>query len=237
MIRIAICEDELKQRIYIKSIIENESNKRNLTIKINNYESGEHLIKYLEESINEFDIIFLDIKMKKISGIDTAKIIRSNNKKVLIIFITGLSEYVFEGYNVRAFNYLIKPINEKKIIRVFNEALDTLEKAPKAEFILTVNNEIFKIKYENIEYFASDKRKIDMICIDNSYNFYGSLNDIEKTLDANNFVRCHRRYIVNLENVKHIKEKTITTINGNKLPVSRNRYKDTVFAFAKNIIR
>ncbi|MBU3126118.1 response regulator [Clostridium tagluense] len=97
MLRIAICEDEFKQRNILKNILTGQIKENNLDAKINDYESGEQLINSIKNNSYRFDIIFLDIQMKNISRIDTAKIIRETNKIAIIIFVTGLMEYVFEG--------------------------------------------------------------------------------------------------------------------------------------------
>lgn len=237
MLQIAICEDEFKQRNMLKNILTGQIKENNLDAKINDYESGEQLINSIKNNSYRFDIIFLDIQMKKISGIDTAKIIRKTNKIAIIIFVTGLMEYVFEGYNVRAFNYILKPFKIDKIAKVFKEALDSLDMIKNDVYIINFKDKTQKINFLDIVYFFSDKRIIRLICKQGEYEFYSKLDDVEKELINRNFIRCHQRYLINLTNISSIEQNHAITTLGYNVPISRNRYKKTLITFAKQILR
>ncbi|MBW9155798.1 LytR/AlgR family response regulator transcription factor [Clostridium tagluense] len=237
MLRIAICEDEFKQRNMLKNILTGQIKENNLDAKINDYESGEQLINSIKDNSYRFDIIFLDIQMKNISGIDTAKIIRETNKIAIIIFVTGLMEYVFEGYNVRAFNYILKPFKIGKIAKVFKEALDNLDMIKNDMYIVNLKDKTHKISFSDIMYFVSDKRLIRLICTQGEYEFYSQLDNVEKELSNRNFIRCHQRYLINLSNISSMEQNHAITILGYNVPISRNRYKETLIAFAKQILR
>jgi len=237
VIRVAICEDEFKQRNMLKNILSKEIRARNIDVKINDYESGEQLIKSINDNTYKFDIIFLDIQMKQISGIDAARIIRETNKSSIIIFVTGLSEYVFEGYNVRAFNYLMKPLKDNKVICVFREALESLDIVQNELYTLSFKDKTCKIRFEDIVCFISDKRIVRLISKQGEYEFYTRLDDVEKELYNRNFIRCHQRYLINLSSINSIEQNSAITILGDYVPISRNKYKQTMIAFAKQIIR
>ncbi|WP_027623783.1 LytR/AlgR family response regulator transcription factor [Clostridium lundense] len=237
MIRIAICEDEFKQRNMLKIILANEIKSIGIDSKINEFENGEKLLNSLKDDALKFDIIFLDIQMNKISGIDAAKKIRENNKSTIIIFVTGFMDYVFEGYNVRAFNYILKPLKKDKIIKVFREALDSLDMLKNQVYILNYKNETHKINFDDVIYFVSNRRIVKLVGKKAEHEFYAKLNDVEKELCDKGFVRCHQSYLINLSNIKSIEQGYAITTLGDKLPISRNRYKETLLAFAKQILK
>lgn len=237
MIRIAICEDEFKQRKMLKNILMDEIKFIGINAKLNEFESGEELLSSLNNNTLKFDIIFLDIQMGNLSGIDAAKIIRENNKNTIIIFVTGLMDYVFEGYNVRAFNYILKPLKKSKIVKVFKEALDSLDMLKKHVYIVNYKSQTHKINFEDIVYFVSDKRILKLVGNQVEYEFYAKLDDVEKELSTKSFVRCHQRYLINLSNITSIEQNYAITAFGDRLPISRNKYKETMISFAKQILR
>lgn len=237
MAKIAVCEDDFKQRNMLKIILLNEVKSLNIDAKINEFENSENLLSSLKDNVLKYDIIFLDIQMNKLSGIEAAKIIRNSNKSTIIIFVTGFMEYVFEGYNVRAFNYILKPLKKDKISKVFKEALDSLDMLKKDIYIVNYKNQTHKINFEDILYFTSDKRTVNLIGKQVKYQFYAKLDDIEKDLCDRGFIRCHQRYLINLSNIISIEQNFAITISKDRLPISRNRYKETMISFAKHLLR
>ena len=235
MLRICICDDEKIQRSELKSIINRELELKGVDFSIEESEDGETLMSILNRDKNYFDIIFLDIEMDGIDGVETARQIRALNDTAVIIFVTGFADYVFDGYEVKAFNYILKPYREEKIADVLSEALKQIDYVQNKFFIVQLNSSSYKLYLNDIIYFASDKRKIKVITEGNTYEFYGKLDDIEKEL-PNFFIRIHQRYLVNLNFVISIGNNYVK-INGEKLPISRNRYQNVMIAFAKTMLR
>ncbi|MBI6873302.1 LytR/AlgR family response regulator transcription factor [Clostridium aciditolerans] len=234
MLRICICDDEKIQRNELKFIISTELQLRGIDFYIHEYEDGEALIASFSKDKNYFDIIFLDIEMDGINGVETARKIRNLNDKVVIIFVTGFVDYVFDGYEVRALNYILKPYKKEKIISVLSEALKQIDTISNRFFIVQFNSNSYKLCIDDIIYFISDKRKVKVITKEDSYEFYEKLDHIEKELPSF-FVRIHQRYLVNLKFVLSI-ENNYVYINSEKFPVSRNRYQDVMIAFAKTML-
>lgn len=117
---IAICDDEKIVRLQIKGLIEKQKADGNLEL----YETGEELLAVGKH----FDVVFLDIQMEGMNGIDTARALREQNEETVLIFITGIKEYVFDAFDVAAFHYLLKPIEENKFMEVFDRAVKEAEK-------------------------------------------------------------------------------------------------------------
>lgn len=234
MLHICICDDEKTQRSNLKDIVNPELELKGINFSIAECENGEKLIKLITKDKNCFDIIFLDIEMTGDNGIKIAKKIRELNDSVIIIFVTGFAEYVFNGYDVKALNYILKPYKKGKIIEVLNEALKQIDNVQNRFFIFQLNSSSYKIHLKDIIYFVSDKRKLKVVTKENTYEFYGKLDDIEKDLPSF-FVRIHQRYLVNFNFVLSI-ENNYVDIKIEKLPISRQRYQTVMIAFAKTML-
>lgn len=235
MISIAICDDEIKQRFLLKYAIEAELKAQNKEYELSQFSSGEKLLNSIYNDRNGFDIIFLDIEMKDLNGIDTARKIRELNQNVVIIFITGFSDYVFDGYEVKALNYIMKPYKAEKIAMVLKDALKLIYGLEEKFFVIKMKGAIFKVPIEDILYFMSDRRKIILITKYKKYEFYGKMDDIEKQFTGE-FVRTHQRYLVNLGYITAVRD-TAVIVEGESLPISRQKHRDVMLAFAKQLLK
>jgi len=234
-VKIAICDDE---GIHIE-IIETYLNKHKNTIDLESFKfsSGESLLASYQAG-SYFDLIYLDIKMDKLSGIDTAKEIRKIDKKVLIIFITSMSEYVFYGYEVRAFYFIIKPVKEEQFCRLFIQAYH--EHLAEGENIYTFKfrDSLLKLSIDEIIYLESDGRKINLFTSDNKYSFYGSIPEEMRKLKNHFFILVHRCILVNMKYINRINKNDILLQHVNQtIPLSKKRYKEVYDEFVKYITR
>lgn len=219
MLKLAICDDEVHQRIELIDMLKKELQNKNIQYYIYEYENGEELL----QSRTEINVYFLDIKMNKLSGIETAKQIRKINKEAIIVFITALKEYVFEAFDVRAFHYLLKPVAEKKLREVLNSALLQLDGIDKFILAKTIS-QCTKIFIKDIVYIEAQLRKIKIHTTYDIIEYYHKLSDIEDQLKDFNFFRCHKSYIVNLKFVKSYDNVFITLKNGEKVYVSKSKF-------------
>ena len=190
---VAIVDDEKVIREQIKKL----AVKYEPDCNVKYYETGEEL---LAEG-KKFDVLFLDIQMEGMNGIDTARALREKQEDMVVIFITGVKEYVFEAFDVSAFHYLLKPVEEKKFSEVFERAKKEVEKrttqGQKNIFIKT-RNRSFTINHDNILYIENRGKKVEIHTSNEIIDTYASMNDLEKQLGGN-FYRCHRGYLVNIQ--------------------------------------
>ncbi|KAJ50585.1 DNA-binding LytR/AlgR family response regulator [Clostridium tetanomorphum] len=221
MLKIAICDDEIHQRTSLINMIEKALQLKNIKCFIYQYDSGEELL----HSKLEMNLYFLDIRMDKLSGIETAKKIREINKEAVIIFITALKEYVFQAFDVRAFHYILKPITEKKLREVLYSALLQFQETDKFILGKTIS-ESFKIFVKDIFYIESHLRKIKVHTTYDIIEYYYKLSDIESELKDCNFFRCHKSYIVNLKYIRSYDSTFITLKNGEKIYISKYKISD-----------
>ncbi|WP_195938144.1 LytR/AlgR family response regulator transcription factor [Romboutsia sp. 1001713B170131_170501_G6] len=229
MIRVAICEDEKDTQLLIEDYIHNILKNINIEYEIQKYNLGEEL---LESNLKDIDILLLDIQMGQINGMDTARKIREVDNKMEIIFITSLIDYVQEGYEVRAYRYLLKPIELEELKKHILACIKEIEN--KNSYILIKNkSNTYKIYSNEIKYIEVQKKNMLIHTINKNLDVRYSLEKIEKDINLDKFVRCHKSFLVNLSYVENIKSNTIILESGEEVPVSRYRYKEVKEKFLK----
>ena len=216
MLNFALCDDNLNVLNKFSKMLDLIFVNNELDGKIVFTTSNPHeMLKYTKN--NPVDVILLDIDLKSnISGLDIANKIRSINKKVYIIFTTAHLEYLMLAYKCKTFDYLPKPISmenlERTILRLFN---DINENHTKKDFI-KINNNNTIIRADSVLYIEKDHTKLIFKTQDADYSVYSSFNKIEEKLPSN-FKRCHKSYIVNINNIKEINNDVIHFVNNSKL--------------------
>lgn len=225
---IAICDDEEKQRVYIKSLVERWLHQTFHHVKIQEYASSEQFL--FEQAYDRTQILSLDIEMEKMDGIALAREIRKHNRQMQIIFVTGYMEYIQEGYDVEALHYLLKPVSQEKIDSVLERAVERLKTAD-AVFLVECGGEVLRLPLKEIRFIESN-RNYNIIHADNDYEMRGTLSELEEKLDEA-FVRVGRSYLVNLHYVRRIGKTELILNTGEKLPVPRGSYKKLNEAFIK----
>ena len=225
---IAICDDEEKQRAYIKSLVEGWLHQTFHHAEIQEYASSEQFL--FEQAYDRTQILFLDIEMEKMDGIALAREIRKHNRQMQIIFVTGYMEYIQEGYDVEALHYLLKPVSQEKIDSVLVRAVERLKTA---DAVLLVENggEVLRLPLKEIHFIESN-RNYNIIHADTDYEMRGTLSELEAKLDEA-FVRVGRSYLVNLNYVRRIGKTELILNTGEKLLVPRGSYKKLNEAFIK----
>lgn len=150
MYRMAICEDNQADVIYLRSLLEKWAENSESALKIESYPSAEAFLFQYEED-KSFDLLLLDIEMGGMSGVELARNIRRENRSVQIIFITGYMEYIAEGYDVEALHYLLKPVTAEKLYRVLDRAAERL-KSKEKELCLALPGTVVRIAFCEIRY-------------------------------------------------------------------------------------
>ena len=173
----------------------------------------------------EVDIFLLDIQMDKLTGMDLAKMIRQNNDTSEIIFVTSLVDYIQEGYIVRAYRYLLKPINYKDLRKHLLSCISDI-KSKKNNFMLIENKgAMYKIPIDRILYIEVIKKELTIYTLNETYHTKSSMDKIEKNLYEYNFYRCHKSYLINMQHIEVIHKNTVQ-IGNVEIPVSKHRISD-----------
>ena len=226
-LNIAICDDEEIIREQIKELTEKE--KSGLCMEL--YETGDALLA----SRKQFDIVFLDIQMEGTDGIETAKRLRQRDEDTILIFITGIREYVFEAFDVAAFHYLLKPIEEDKFREVFRRAERELEKRKskrRETVFIKTRNRSFSLEKDSILYIESRGKKVEIHTTGETIEAYASMNEMEGQLGGG-FFRCHRGYLVNMAYVAEYDSGSITLNNGECVYLAKEKYGEFVKAYMR----
>lgn len=226
---LAIVEDESIHGQLLSSYIKNWSDSRKIPISLALFENAEQFLFQWEDT--HYDAVFLDIQMTGMNGMELAHKIRSHDKNISLIFTTGIPDYIEEGYEVNALHYLRKPLNQEKVYA----CLDKVSSRAKSEhFIIlqTPENNIQKIAQEHILYIEARGHET-LIQPDQGQSFLckNSISQLEKMLDAKEFIKCHRSYLCRISAIYRIDKDTIYFENGYSIPVSRRVYQAVNQAF------
>lgn len=214
---IAICDDN---QVYVSQIRELLIKyTEQIQINVECFFSGEEFIGELKKG-KEYDIIFLDIEMNYVSGLDVAEQIRKEKKETIIIFITSHVNYVSDTFRLGAFQFLTKPINEEDFKIDFNRAIKEYNARHK-NYIIKWRDETRCIEYGDIYYIEAYNRHLFIHTRKEKYECVGKLAPEYEKLKQYNFSQCHKGFIVNLGKVNSIQKQNIVLKNNNVIPISR----------------
>lgn len=220
MLSVAICDDEIIECCRMKRKIEEILNEINIPCIIRQFGSGRQLLQVQES----FDIIFLDIMMNDLNGIKTAKIFREKAADKILIFISSSREYVFEAYDVEAFQYLLKPIDDGKLRTVLKKAVTKTEKHSQEFMIISKERQKQKLFLDDIYYFEIKGRIVDVHGTEGIFAYYEQIGELEKKLQDKGFFRCHKSYLVNLKYVEGYNRQEAVLENGETIIIAKRRY-------------
>lgn len=226
MLRIAICDDETNARDALRFQLEKILIEDAEEI-VYEFSSGTNAASWLANHPGEIDLLFLDVEMKGLNGMETAEKIRTFDEQIMIVFVTGYSDYVFDGYHVGALDYLVKPVSEEKLRQLIGRARTKSAQEESHTFSLKNMDGTWRFRFSDILYFYSDRRKVILVTAKGEYSFYARLDEVERKL-APDFIRVHQRYLINPANVDYLGSESIT-INGQQLPCSR-KYRETALS-------
>lgn len=233
MLNIAVCDDERLYTEKLADIILSFTQQNNMSTRIEKFDDGTELIS----SGIKFDLIFLDIEMKKSNGIEIAERIREADSNVPIVYVTSYSDYWRRAYRVHAFDFILKPFNSEEIFRVLSDfiALKKDSNIKTVELTTEYGTEIQPIN--EIYYFILlAKRKIQIVTISKDYIVRENLTDIFNKLDDDCFYITHRSCIVNMNYVQTIKKNDgILMTNGDWVPLAQKKQKDFFIKLSKQL--
>ncbi|MCI9150755.1 MAG: response regulator transcription factor [Lachnospiraceae bacterium] len=218
--KIAICDDSDADRQYILNIVNGWMQAWGHTVHIDTFSSAESfLFRYAEES--DFDILLLDIEMGAMDGITMAKQLRENNDTVQIIFITGYSDYISEGYEVAALHYLMKPVKEEKLCAVLARAAEKISKNEKVLSFET-SSEMVRVPIYQIRYADVHGNYVTIHAL-SDVTVKMTLGELEKQLDER-FYRAGRSAIINLTQISRVTRTEVRLSDGTAIPLPRGAY-------------
>ncbi len=231
MIKFIICDDnphvldklsQMLESIFIKNNIDAE-----ISLKAKN---ANEVLKYLNE--NSANVIFFDIELKSdMSGLELAKKIRTTNKSIYFIFLTGYFEYIYQALKVKIFDFLPKPITLERLEATILRLISDMNGNPKKYIRLDNKNTI--IDRDSIYYIKKSGMKLIFQTENRTYETYGSFNKIEASL-PDNFVRCHKSYIANVNKITDINSNSSIIFDNNNSCIIGPKYKNSFMEVINN---
>lgn len=227
--RVAICDDDRESCARLRSLIKRQEP----DCEVACFDAGKSFL----EARGRFDILILDIQMEEMSGIEVARILRINQEKTILIFVTALKEYAAEAFEVSAFSYLLKPVEPEKFCRVFESACREVRKMESGggeQLFFQTRARSFVVQKSEILYVESHKRKVEIHTLGERISVYATMKGMEEQL-GEGFFRCHRGYLVNLAYVAKYGTGIIQLQNGETLYLAREKYSEFVKAYTRHL--
>ena len=218
--RVAIVDDIAKDADFVKGILADWAADRQIGIQTDVFPSAESfLFRYTEDK--DWDILLLDIEMGAMDGVTMAKRVRRDNEAVQIVFVTGYSDYIAEGYEVAALHYLMKPVDREKLLTVLDRALDKRRQQERC-LNLSLSGEMVRIPFYEIRFLDVQSNYVT-VHAKSDYTVKRTLGDFEKELD-DRFCRVGRSMIVNLNSIQRVTKTEVRLSDGTVLPLPRGAY-------------
>lgn len=219
MLSIAVCDDEVLDCCKIAGSIKEILKELDVPFIIRQFYSGKELL----QAVGEFDIIFLDIMMGGMDGIETARVLRDKAYENILVFISSSRGYVFEAYDVEAFQYLVKPVEHGKLRSILQRMVLKLQKDSPEFILIQIQGQTRKLFLKNIFYFEIRGRVISAHSADGVFQCYGQIGGLEAHLQDKGFFRCHKSFLVNLNCVDEYGHQELILENGEKIPIAKRR--------------
>lgn len=240
MLKIAVCDDE---KIYLKRIedmLRLMLDKNGISIyKIDTYLSGNDFFQ--NNKIFEYDVIFLDINMPEINGLEVARKIRENRPDILLVFITAFMDYALEGYKMEVIRFLLKDMLEEMLPECVETVIRKLSlQARKLKYSFMEGEK--EVPVDSIYFIESQKHKLIYHILDSKliqYSLYDKLDNAEKELFPYGFLRIHKSFLVNTKYIQNVVNYKVQLNNGMILPVPRERFqkiKERYYEFKGDMI-
>ncbi len=219
-LRVAICDDSAADTQYVSDLLESWAARHQLAVQVGRFCGGEpFLFHYAGDKL--WDILLLDIEMGHMDGVAVAKAVRRDNAAVQIVFITGYSDYISEGYEVAALHYLMKPVNRDKLFAVLDRALEKIQQNERC-INLELGGEMVRIPFYEVRYLDVRQNYVTVHAKAN-FTVKRSLGDFEKELDQR-FARVGRSMILNLKYIQRVTKSEARLTDGTVLPLPRGAY-------------
>ena len=225
---IAICDDN---REYVNILEQYIFNIQNSALSCDAFYSGEELVKTYNMGEGNYDVIFLDMEMDKLNGIETANIIRRSDKHVIIVFVTSHTKYMQACFECSPFRFLVKPVSDVEFGKVFADIAKKLSEE-RATFIFTENRNKLRLFCEDIVYFECQAHYIYIHTRNEVHKICKTMSELYDSIDKSMFLQVHKSFIINLSFIREIRETEIVLYDADKIiPVSRTFKKQVASAF------
>lgn len=218
--RFAICDDDQDYARYLEGLAAAWAQGAGTALEVERFPSAQAFLFRWEER-RDFDVLLLDIEMDGMDGVKLARAVRRENDDVQIVFVTGYTDYIAEGYEVSALHYLTKPVNEEKLLQVLTRAVGRLRRNEKA-LTLVLPDQTVRLPLPQVRYLEVVHNYVT-VHAGRDYSVKRPLSELEKELDGR-FFRVGRSYILNLAFVRRASRTEAELTTGERIPLPRGQY-------------
>lgn len=229
MYQVAICDDEVVFTKQLKEMIADILEKIGINYQITIFNRPTDLFSNMEKQQSNFHILFLDIMIGSVNGIEVAHQLREAGNDIGIVFVTCSKEYALEAYSVNPIHYLLKPVDKTKLETVLKK--DYTQHFRKRNIIVSVNGGSSAIFISEILYVEVLNRHLFIHLENRVIETKGTLNNFFAQLNSTEFIRCHNSFLVNMKKICDVKRYEFTLHNGTKVPISKNSYQSAQEVF------
>lgn len=225
----AIVEDDENAHADLRDLLKRYSREKNKEFDVRHYPDGLTFLDHLES----FDIVFMDIHLPGMDGLEVAREMRKHNLESFLFFVTDLAQYAIKGYEVDAIDYIVKPVIYDHLAMRLDKVVTLLEDTHNQPKITVKSDSgIHLLKPDDIYYVDILGHRLSFHTKQGEYSTYGSLNEVEKELPTADFIRCNHCYLINMKYVTSIEKNAIVVMN-EELAMSRTKRKAFLEAFSE----
>lgn len=228
MLRVAIVDDDI---IYVKELcahLKRYQKEQQLDIQITTFSSGFELISEYEP---QYDILLLDIEMPHLNGMEVAKSIRQADPYAVIVFITNTAKYAINGYEVNAFDYMMKPIEYTQFAIKFSAAIDVIVKKEDISILVPIKDGLRQVKAQDILFIEVRDHWLHIFTKDGEYKMLGILKEMEAKLSEHHFIRCNKSNLIHLQHITRMRPDSVIMHGNHEIKISRSKRKEVQAAF------
>lgn len=234
--KIAICDDDWHMQQTLRLFI--DQTYQDLDMLVDGFTSGEALLAAVQKQSQSYQLILLDIEMRGIDGLETARRVRALLPDCYIIFITSHDEFALTGYEVQAFRYLVKPVQPEKL----TEAISAVRAELADQLTLHVEDGPVEalVRARDIFYVEAQDKRVRLVTARETFSDRRGIDEVAALLAQEDFYRVHRSYLINLRYVAFMDGTTVQLVNGDQVPISRLRkkaFKNAFQAYVKRTAR
>ncbi|MGL5541591.1 MAG: LytR/AlgR family response regulator transcription factor [Erysipelotrichaceae bacterium] len=233
MYKIAICDDDSQVITQLKALLEQYAKQRGIQFEIDAFQEGVSFLQGFTK--DKYHFILLDVYLGRRTGIEIAKAIRKRDQDVMIVFVTSSLHHAIESYEVKAFHYLLKPIDQDKLFQVLGECLKNVEKEVEG-LIVTAAGRTENIPHNTIEFLESSGHKVIVHTTYGDFTVYEKLDAMQERLNNETFIRVKQSYLVNMQYIQSIEGNKITLKSGAITTIRHSNIKQIKKTYIKYLL-